>query len=178
MTMTMTVLEGAELPLKSAADAPGTKFTEEQARQWLAERDNGTSVRQLAKLWGWHPSKVQRFLSRVRGETPRETLADTPRDTPNVSADTPETPQGQGLVDDGPPIAVAPYRDDFDWSAENGDVIVAPQKAIAIYRNAWGQIVIRAAASDYGEEDSFVAVAPEHVPALIAKLSAILKEVG
>ena len=68
----MTMLDSTELPLQPAADAPGAKFTEEQARQWLAS--NGVqSVRLLAKLWGWHPSKVQRFLSRVRGETPRET---------------------------------------------------------------------------------------------------------
>ena len=187
----MTMLDSTELPLHPAADAPGAKFTEEQARQWLAS--NGVqSVRLLAKLWGWHPSKVQRFLSRVRGETPRE--------TPTVSADTPdtpETPQGRGRVlgrtpsgtvvaampdasdlTDDSPIATAPYRDDFDWSPSNEDIIVAPQQAIAVYRNAWNQVVIRAAGEgDYGE-DVFIAIAPEHAPALIAKLSAILKEVG
>ena len=61
----MTILDSAELPLESGTEAHSTaKFTEEQARQWLAERGD-SSVRQLAKLWGWHPSKVQRCLSRV-----------------------------------------------------------------------------------------------------------------
>src|SRR5262249_26985756 len=77
-------------------------------------------------------------------------------------------------ADYGTPIARAPYSDDFNWSPENGDVIVAPQQAIAVYRNAWGQIVIRAAG--WPEDDAFVVVSPEHLPALIAKLSAILKE--
>src|SRR6516165_8955240 len=94
---TMTILDSAELPLESGTEAHSTaKFTEEQARQWLAERGD-SSVRQLAKLWGWHPSKVQRCLSRVRSETPRDTVSETPTvsaDTP----DTPETPQGQGRV--------------------------------------------------------------------------------
>jgi hypothetical protein len=57
-----TDLLGAEAPLEPTADAPAVKFTEEQARQWLAA--HGTqSVRLLAKLWGWHPSKVQRLLN-------------------------------------------------------------------------------------------------------------------
>jgi hypothetical protein len=187
--MTMTKFS-AELPLESGAAG---KFTEEQARQWLAERGD-SSVRQLAKLWGWHPSKVQRYLSRVRSETPRETVSETPTvsaDTP----DTPDTPQGQGRVlgktpsgtvvaampdasdldDEGPSLGKAPYSDDFKWEPENGAVIVAQQQALAIYINRWGQIVIRAAGEDYGE-DVFIRVSPEHVPALIARLSAILKD--
>ena len=79
-------------------------------------------------------------------------------------------------LDDGPPIARAPYRDDFNWSPENEDIIVAPQQAIAVYRNAWNQIVIRAAGGGDYSEDVFIRVSPEHLPALIAKLSAILKE--
>jgi hypothetical protein len=51
---------------------------------------------------------------------------------------------------------------------------VAPQHALAVYRNAWNQIVIRAAAAD--GVDTFIAVSPEHVPALVAKLTALLKE--
>jgi len=52
---------------------------------------------------------------------------------------------------------------------------VPQQQALAIYVNPWGQVVIRAAGEDYGE-DSFVVVSPEHLPALIARLTAILKE--
>jgi len=79
------------------------------------------------------------------------------------------------VVDDSPPIARAPYRDDFKWSPENGAVIVPQQQALAVYVNPWGQVVIRAAEANEGE-DAFIVVSPEHLPALIAKLSAILKE--
>src|SRR5262249_44881201 len=145
-----------------AADAPGVKFTEEMARQWLAERGGGTSVRLPAKLWGWRPAKVPGFLSRVMAATLATTRRETPRETPTVAAeapdtpDTPETPQGRGRVlgrtpsgtiaaampdasdlDDGPPIARAPYSDDFKWEPENGAVIVPQQQALAIYRNPW-----------------------------------------
>ena len=71
----------------------------------------------------------------------------------------------------------APYSDDFKWEPENGAIVVAEQRALAVYRNDWGQVVIRAAATEYGEPDAFIVVSQEHLPALIAKLSAILKEV-
>ena len=162
----LTDLLGAEAPLEPTADAPAVKFTEEQARQWLAA--HGTqSVRLLAKLWGWHPSKVQRLLNRVRAETVSDTPADTPRASSTVSAETPETPQA--------PFARAPYQDDFDWSPENEAVIVAPQEAIAVYRNVWNQIVIRAEDADDGV-DAFVRISPEHLPRLIAALTRILEE--
>src|SRR5262249_45010892 len=64
-------------------------------------------------------------------------------------------------IDDGPPIAVAPYSDDFKWEPENGAVIVPQQQAIAVYVNPWGQIVIRAEGDGYYNEDAFIAVSPE-----------------
>jgi hypothetical protein len=100
---------------------------------------------------------------RVLGRTPSGTIAAA-------------MPDASDLDDDGPPIARAPYSDDFKWEPENGAVIVPQQPAIAVYVNPWGQVVIRAAGEDYGE-DAFIRVSPEHVPALIAKLTAIMKEV-
>jgi hypothetical protein len=88
---------------------------------------------------------------------------------------TSKTDGTSGTRDTGPPIATAPYSDDFDWSPTNEDIIVAPQPAIAIYRNAWGQVVIRAEEADDGV-DAFIRISPEHLPRLIDKLTAILKE--
>jgi hypothetical protein len=178
----------------------GTKFTEEEARNWLAANPNTGTVREIAAIWGWSRSTTQRFVSRVgqergTGMEQGANFAET-RGTSGTSGTARETAEGEGrvlgrtpsgtvvaamptaeeLADDGPPIARAPYHDNFDWSAENEDVIVPPQQAIAVYLNRWNQIVIRAAGEDYGE-DVFIRVSPEHVPALIAKLSAILKEV-
>ena len=76
--------------------------------------------------------------------------------------------------DDSPPFIRAPYSDDFKWEPENGAVIVPEQKAIAVYRNPWGQVVIRAGAAEYGDEDSFVVVSTEHVPALKASPPLVL----
>jgi hypothetical protein len=68
------------------------------------------------------------------------------------------------------------YRDKFEWSPENEAVIVPSQEAIAVYWNRWNQVVIRAAAEERCGEDVFICISPEHVPAVIAKLTAILKE--
>jgi len=160
-----------------------TKFTEAQALDWLAANPNTSkTIREIAAIWGWSRSTTQRFVSRV-GQGPGTSVGQGANfaestGTSGTSRETPETPTSGAVVaapaDYGTPIARAPYSDDFNWSPENGDVIVAPQQAIAVYRNAWGQIVIRAAG--WPEDDAFVVVSPEHLPALIAKLSAILKE--
>jgi hypothetical protein len=72
--------------------APAVPFTEQQARQWLAA--NGSkSVRLLAKLWGWNPTRVHRF---IRAETPAET-PETPSKTPPLFRETPETPDEAGF---------------------------------------------------------------------------------
>src|SRR5262249_44715682 len=84
-------------------------------------------------------------------------------------------PVASGAADDDRPIATAPYRDDFEWNPENGAVIVPQQQALAVYINPWGQVVIRAAGEDAYGEDSFVVVSREHLPALIARLTAIAK---
>ena len=74
MTMTDTTSIGTETPLQPAVDAPAGEFTEEQARKWLASNDGATSVRLLAKLWGWNPTRVHRFVTqRQRRNSPRNT---------------------------------------------------------------------------------------------------------
>jgi hypothetical protein len=187
---------------ESAATTANTKLTEAQALDWLAANTNTSkTVREIAAIWGWSRSTTQRFLmSRVgqgRGTSVRQDAKFDETGGTSGTSETAAAPQGQGrvlgrtpsgtiaaamptaeeLADDGPPIARAPYSDDFKWEPENEAVIVAQQQAIAIYINPWGQVVIRAGAADYGEEDAFVVVSPEHVPALIAKLTAILREV-
>src|SRR5262245_29137793 len=70
-----SVLVMTTMATTTAATAP---LTEAQARDWLADHGNdGMSVRQLAKLWGWNPTKVYRFLPHVRNGGD-ETLDETP----------------------------------------------------------------------------------------------------
>jgi hypothetical protein len=133
----------------------------------FAAKPNSRRIREIAALWGWSKSTTQRFVSRFGGSNAGTSVGQAPK-TDGTSGTT-------GTRDTDPPIATAPYRDDFDWSPENEAVIMPSQQAIAVYFNRWGQIVIRAEGG-YGEEDVFIAIAPEHLPAVIAKLSAILKE--
>jgi hypothetical protein len=69
------------------ADPDSPAFTEEQARAWLAEHGK-QSVRSLAKVWGWNPTRVHRF---IRRETPGETPAAV-SETPVIVSETVETP--------------------------------------------------------------------------------------
>ena len=88
MTMTDTTSTGTETLLQPAAAGAAAEFSEEQARKWL-DTNHATSIRQLATLWRWNPTRVHRFVTRVRGETVRE----TPAETPAVLGETPETPE-------------------------------------------------------------------------------------
>jgi hypothetical protein len=80
--------------------SPAIPFTEAQARAWL-DANGQQSIRLTAKLFGWHPSRVKRFLDRAGRETAPETVSETPAsvsaETPAVSSETPplfrETPE-------------------------------------------------------------------------------------
>jgi hypothetical protein len=68
--------------------------------------------------------------------------------------------------------AVAESRD-FRWEPENEDIVVPEQLALAIYRNHWGQVVIRQERAWDEEEDVYVRFNVESLPKVIAKLQAI-----
>jgi hypothetical protein len=197
--MTTSTFDSAETPSQPAADAAGAKFTEKQALDWLTDNPKPGTVREIAAIWGWSRSTTQRFLMARVGQGHGTSMGQDANfaETRGTSGTAREAAEGEGRVlgrtpsgtvvaampdasdlADGPPIARAPYSDDFDWSPENEDIIVAQQQAIAVYRNAWNQVVIRAAGEDDYSEDVFIRVSPEHVPALIAKLTAIMKEGG
>ena len=66
-----------------------TPISEEAARDFIRKlRDTGQerpAIRALADHWGWHRSRVARFLSRIDAETP-------PANRPPVSETQAETP--------------------------------------------------------------------------------------
>lgn len=64
--------------------------------------------------------------------------------------------------------------DRFDW-ADDASVIVLAQLAVAVYRNARGDIVIRQQADWGDDEDKWVILSPSHARALA---EAILLEAG
>jgi hypothetical protein len=76
-------------------------------------------------------------------------------------------------------VASAPEREDNDdrkyWRSDNPDIFLPNQPATSIYANPHGQCVIRQQ-DQYDDEDDFVFISRDHVPALIARLQRFLKE--
>jgi Homeodomain-like domain len=126
-TATLELVDADLAPLEPA-DA--SKFTEDQARQWLAENGNAAkSVREIAQLFGWSRSTTQRFVARFRSGT----------DVGQGAKPVGQTPETGGTDGTERPIATVPHEpprepQDFDW-INSSDVIVAEQDAIAIYVN-------------------------------------------
>lgn len=62
--------------------------------------------------------------------------------------------------------------DDFSWN--DGSIVIKPQRAIAVYANPAGNLIIRQEAYDTTEDDPFIVISREHVAAVIAALQATL----
>jgi DNA-binding transcriptional MocR family regulator len=108
------------------------KFTEQQAREYLAQNAGDVPpVRHLAAEWGWSKSTVSRFLSQLESEKhgtqPGTTAEQTPCPTPATATR----------------VLASPAAPEFNWSADNPDITIVHQPAVAIYPNNYGQIVIR-----------------------------------
>jgi hypothetical protein len=159
--------ETIRAPTLATSVVSPSKFSEDQARAWLAENRGGATVRELADQWGWHRSSVQRFLSRIKSETGRET-GETSCET------TAETQRCLTIVN--PPVIPRREDDGFDWSASNPDVVVPEQRPIAVYANPYQQVVLRVEGTEFDDGDPFIAISVEHVPAVIEKMRAVLKE--
>jgi hypothetical protein len=161
--MTLPLVDDDLAPLEPAAGAE--KFTEDQARAWLAENGNAAKpVREIAAVLGWSRSTTQRFLSGFRSGTDLGQSAKPAGQT----LETPGTSGTDGTSETAP---------DFDWSPKNGDIAVPGQRALAVYANAYGQLVIRVQADAYDDDgDPFIAVSREHVPKLIERMRAVLAE--
>lgn len=63
--------------------------------------------------------------------------------------------------------------DNFDWSVNNEDVLLAEQKTTAVYVNRWGQAVIRQERSWDEESDPFMTIDHAHLPVVIERLQEI-----
>jgi hypothetical protein len=70
----------------------------------------------------------------------------------------------------------AAQEDDFKWAPENEDVVVAEQRATAVYVNTWQQAVIRQERAWNDEDDTFICVGFDALPAVIERLRSIYAE--
>jgi len=61
----------------------------------------------------------------------------------------------------------------FDWSADNEDVIVPEQRSLAIYRNQFGQAVIRMERRWDEDDDTCIPIDRAQIPVILAALEAI-----
>ena len=94
----------------------------------------------------------------------RQPPATAPTETKSVSGAVANLPR---------PAPVATDSDRFDW-IDNGAIITHDQPGIAIYLNGYGQACIRQEARGYDEEDPFIVVNLESLPAVIAALQDLL----
>lgn len=67
--------------------------------------------------------------------------------------------------------------DDWNWSnaAQRGDVVVETVRAIAVYANPKGDLVVRQEAFDSSDEDEFVVIPRAQVDAVIKAMRAATK---
>jgi hypothetical protein len=65
--------------------------------------------------------------------------------------------------------------DDFDWT-DKDSVVVPSQEAIAIYENAAGNVVIRVQRAWNEDEDAFIVIARDNLPAVIEALKKIAED--
>jgi hypothetical protein len=94
------------------------------------------------------------------------TLLDSLREAQTLDEDKPGV---------NPPTPIT-AEEEWSWSPDNSDIVIAHQPAIGIYRNGWGSITIRQERSWDEEEDTFVLVAPENLENLIRALSAFVRK--
>jgi hypothetical protein len=142
----MTIIDIAEVPPVVAAG----KFTDEMALDWLSANPNATkTVREIAGIWGWHRSRVSRFLSRFR-ETNGETTA--------LSRETSGETSG----------------DDFDFA--QSEVILPPRTSVYAYieRNTGD---LRISARDALLQcDTEIRIAAEDVEIFVHRLMALYED--
>jgi hypothetical protein len=173
------------------------QLDEAAARADLAEHGK-RSIRALAAAWGWHRSRVSRFLTRLDGETPslsRETPALSRRETPSFESETPalsrdlegeteevaETPKGQGYLTMGPALKAMIAGGGENWRPDNADIVTAGSPALAVYANEWGQIVLccdcyMAPGAMGGSAEAYIVINPRDVDAVIGRLRQLADE--
>jgi hypothetical protein len=132
----------------------------------LAFEAGETSVRELSRRHGVSDTAIHK---RAKSE--------------NWSLQSPEMPAanpGANQAANHPPAPVqtkVQTTPDFSWDPENGDVIVPEQRALAVYVNLWGQVVIREERRGWDDEsDVYIRISMENLGKVIAALQAIQRD--
>jgi hypothetical protein len=67
---------------------------------------------------------------------------------------------------------------DFDWDSTDGEIIIAPVRAVAIYSNPRGDVVIRqeSTTGNHLQDDPFIALPLDQAEILAKRLAAFVKK--
>jgi hypothetical protein len=148
-----------------------------------AEFEAGSiSIREISRRYGVSDTAIRKRSVKEKWNASSRTT-DQPANLPNrpVQTDTPTAPpiksEGDAVVRTNQ-ICDASNDGNFKWEPENADVLLPAQQALAVYINPWGQIVMRQEAYWNEDDDSYVIIGTQHVPALIKKLQELISVVG
>jgi hypothetical protein len=93
----------------------------------------------------------------------------------NVSVSEAEPSQGQLAIVQTEKDSRSSRNERFDWGPGNPDVVLPQQPATAVYKNAFGQIVIRQE-DNIGDGEMWIVLNRRDLPTLIDRLQEISAE--
>ncbi|WP_456748992.1 hypothetical protein [Bradyrhizobium sp. USDA 4470] len=165
------------------SEAAPTEIGETQAREYLDKIEGERpSIRALATEWGWHRSRVERFLKKIDGAdegTPTATerrtmlvagLEDFDRRFP------PETAEKvvDNAVASGKVSLAPPQEDDgvdFSWS-DSSSIVIREQLETAAFINMAGELVIKQ--RRWLDDDQTLFIAKHCIAEFIDKLTEVV----
>lgn len=160
-----------------------SELTQAEARAWLlAERAAGRkpSIRASAAAWHWvgagGKSRAERLIAKVNAETrpaKNSTLfAEEEAERKRVTA------EAVAAIDAARAERARRLEEERDktFDHDNEDLLVPRQPATSVYWNPYGQVVIIQDGSGDPDEDPYLLISREHVPKLIGRLTAMLKD--
>jgi hypothetical protein len=133
------------------------------------------SIREISRRYGVSDTAIRKRAVKEKWDASSRTT-DQPANTP-TQTDMPTAPtikSEEDAVVRTNQICDAGDNRKFKWEPENEDVLTPAQQALAVYINAWNQIVIRQEAYWNENDDSYVFIGAQHVPALIKKLQELV----
>lgn len=99
------------------------------------------------------------------------------REAPTSAVPTPEDARSSSELLHNATPAPAKEEGDFDW--RNDPTIVVPdQPPVAVFTNCFGDVVIRQAAFDAYDEDSWIRLRPENVRAVAEAITRLARELS
>lgn len=183
---------GAQNAEVSHDDMP---FTDAQAWTWLVDEKaagRAFTIRSAAAAWNWSKGKAERFIAKANAamtgagtqEPSLFAAVAKPSSADVAAAVATGVAQARRLIDEQRAERERKHDEELDerdktFDAKNPNLLVCEQPATVVHWNMYDQVVILQRA-DFDEDgnvvDPFVIISRDHLPKLIAKLTAMLRE--